>query len=149
MYGVQPSECRVCDQSEVESVPPQYTVLPERGGERDNRSALGPSIHGAPLSTNGNEPSRIHFGVLQLTARRPCVGFRRRFRRRRLFLSLSISLSLSHTHTHTGVAALAAAATTLDNQHAAGALPSDRLVQLHVAVKMEWSKAMREVLPIS
>jgi len=23
----------------------------------------------------------------------------------------------------------------------------DRLVQLHVAVKMEWSKAMREVLP--
>ena len=55
--------------------------------------------------------------------------------------ALAESLALANE----GVAALASAATTLDNRHAAGAVPSDRLVQLHVAVKMSWSKAMREV----
>jgi len=44
-----------------------------------------------------------------------------------------------------GVATLATTTTSLDNRHASGAVPSDRLVQMHVAVRLSWGKALHEV----
>ena len=54
---------------------------------------------------------------------------------------LSESLALANE----GVASLQAALTNLDNMPAAAAVPHDRLVQMHVAIQLSWTKTLQDL----
>ena len=54
-------------------------------------------------------------------------------------------LSQSLEYANQGVRALQATATNLDNLPASAAVPHDRLVQMHVAVRLSWSRTLQDV----